>query len=116
MNYNYYIRKLAKSTPIQNQFIASKELFGVKLFANEYDFSKIQQDFLTYVYFYYNLFQDIYTNQVSKKVTDNDIYEDAYSYYKANKKEKPENKTTGKRTLEGSFSKDNKIIFPNVEE
>lgn len=79
------IRKLAKSTKHQNLFLASKEINGINLFKNNSDFSKIQEIYLSYLYFYNNLFMDIATDKVSKKVIDNEIYEEAYSVYKSKK-------------------------------
>lgn len=79
------IRKLAKSVRHQNLFLASKEINGIKLFKNEYDLSLIQEKYLSYLYFYNNIFMDITTDKVSKKVIDCNIYEDAYTTYKSKK-------------------------------
>jgi len=82
MNINT-IRKLAKEIKMLNLFSASKEINGIKLFHNESDLSKIQELFVSYLYFYYNINMDISMEKVSKKVLENDIYEDAYNLWKS---------------------------------
>jgi hypothetical protein len=111
-----YLRKLAKKVEILNLFTASKEVNGIKLFINEIDFSHVQSKFLSYLYFYYNLYQDVYSKKVTDKVLDNEIYEDAYAYWKNKKEHKEEESTNKLRKLSGVFSKDNIIKFPNKEE
>ena len=81
MNINI-IRKLAKEIKSLNLFSASKEINGIKLFHNDTDLSKIQELFISYLYFYYNLNMDISMEKVSKKVLENEIYEDSYSLYR----------------------------------
>jgi hypothetical protein len=115
MELEKYVRKLAKRTDILNQFAAAKELKSIRFFINEIDLSKIQNSFLSYLYLYYNLYQDIYTDKVSSKVTDDEIYEDAYLYYKSKVSDKVIKKPKGKKQLDGVFSKDNKINFPKIE-
>lgn len=116
MNFNKYIRKLAKKIETMNLFVASKEINGIKIFINEIDFSKLQNTFLSYLYFYKSLYEDIYSKKVTEKVLEKELYEDAYAYYKSKKEEKP-NKLKGKRRkLQAVFSKDNTIKFPNQKE
>jgi hypothetical protein len=81
MNINS-IRKLAKEVKMLNLFNASKEINGIRLFHNETDLSKIQELFISYLYFYYNINMDINMDKVSKKVLDNEIYEDSYYRWK----------------------------------
>ncbi len=100
----HLIRKLTKSTEHQNLFLASKEVNGVNLFRNHSDFSRIQEIYLSYLYFYYNIFMDIAIDKVSKKVTDNFIYEEAYSIYKNKKTDKTE-KENEQRDLHIVFGK-----------
>jgi len=95
MNINI-IRQLAKETKMLNLFNASKELNGIKLFHNETDLSKIQELFVSYLYFYYNINMDINLDKVSKKILENEIYEDAYCTWKnkqGNKEVKKDNNT-----------------------
>lgn len=119
MNFSSYIRKLAKTSDMLNLFIASKELNGIRLFENETNFSQLQLMFINYLYYYHNLHQDISLKKVSEHVLDNEIYENAYSYYKSKNLDeiKPEDKKKPKksRKFSGIFSKDNKLKFPNVE-
>lgn len=85
----YSLRNLAKQVEHQNLFIATKEINGIKLFYNDSDFSRLQQLYLYYLYFYNDLYMDISLKKVSEKVLDNFIREDSYSYYKRQKN--PEN-------------------------
>ena len=113
---DYYLRQLAKSVEMQNLFIASKEINGIKLFENKKDLSKLQGIFLSYLYFYCSLNNDIATDRVNKKVLENEIYCDAYAYYRNNVKEKIDNTESNKqRTFQGVFSKDNTIKFPSKD-
>ena len=95
MNIETNIRKIAKQVKYLNLFSASKELSGIRLFKNSDNFSKIQDIFLSYLYFYYNINMDISSDKVSKKVLDNEINENAYMIYRNNtkidKKEKDKN-------------------------
>ena len=116
MNFGTCLRKLAKSISSQNLFIAAKEINGIKLFENSIDFSKIQEQYLSYLYFYKSLYEDIYSKKVSDKVLTLEIYEDAYSYFKSKHEDKKDNKSKGKeRKYQMSFAKDNKKIqFPET--
>ena len=91
MNYEKIIRKLAKKTDHQNTFLAAKDGL-ISLFDNEKELSKIQQVYLSYLYFYHDLIVDVYSNKLNEKIFDEDIYEDAYMEYRRNKKE--DNKKT----------------------
>lgn len=86
MNYYELIRKLAKETYSQNIFTASKEIYGIRLFKNKYNLSKIQQIYLSYLYFYDNINKDLIIEKISKHIFDSDIYEDAYMLYKRERK------------------------------
>jgi hypothetical protein len=115
-NIHSYLRKLAKRVSSQNLFAASKDMGCFQLFLNKTDLSKLQQDYLSYLYFYYNLYQDIYSKKVSEKVLNNEVFEDAYSYYKnKHSEDKPEKSSGKKRKLSAVFSKDNKINFSKSE-
>lgn len=114
-NIGSYIRKLAKSIRSQNLFASAKDVGGLQLFLNNTDLSKLQQEYLSYLYFYYNLYQDIYSKKVTEKVLNNEIYEDAYAYYKDKKQDKPIKSSDKKRKLSAVFSKGNKINFSKSE-
>jgi hypothetical protein len=77
-----YVRRLAKSSYYQSLFHFCKELH-ISLFDNKKDFTNLQLNFLNYLTFYNNLFTDIALGEISDKILEDDIYEDAYSYYKA---------------------------------
>ena len=83
-----FIRKLAKNNKNLNLFSASKELNGVRLFRNDIDLSKIQNLFINYLYFYYNLNQNISTGEVSKDVLKSEVREDAYSVWQSKREKK----------------------------
>lgn len=87
MNVIKTIRKLAKTNYYQSLYSNAKEI-GLKLFRNEVDYSKNQVMFLQYLSFYNNLNMDIYMKEVDKIVLENDIYEDAWTFYKNKQAEK----------------------------
>jgi hypothetical protein len=94
--------ELAKSVEMQNLFSAAKDISNIKIFENNMNFSKIQMIFLSYLYIFNNLYTDIMLKKVSKKVIENKIYWDSYSYYK---REKPEEK-------KGKKERDIHLVFP----
>ena len=79
------IRKLAKKIKFQNLFVATKDLSELKIFKNSTDLSKIQEIFLSYLYFYYDINYDITTKKITKDILKDEIYEDAYTYWKREK-------------------------------
>jgi len=90
------IRRLAKSVKMLNLFSSSKEINGIKLFRNETDLTKVQELLLSYLYFYHNINMDISMDKVSKKVLEDNIYEDSYYLWKSkngNKEVKDKNET-----------------------
>ena len=80
-NITSLIRKTTKKYYWQALYSSAKEL-RLNLFENRIDYSDLQILFLNYLAFYYNLNLDIMMNDVSEDVTDSEIYEDAYSYFK----------------------------------
>lgn len=111
-----YLRKLAKRSDMLNLFVAAKDMACFRLFNNDKELSQLQNSFLSYLYFYDNLVGDISAKRVSEKVLEDEIYENAYASYRSQKKEDIDNSNSNKkRTIQGVFSKDNKIIFPNNE-
>lgn len=89
-----YVRKLAKSDKYQTIYSIEKPL-GIRLFENTTNLSHVQVAFLNYLSLYSILHTDIYMDEVSDIVLKDEIYEDAYFFYK-HKKRKTE-KNTGKR-------------------
>lgn len=70
---------------MQNLFSAAKEMTNIQMFRNKYNFTKIQEIFLSYLYFYYDIFQDVALKKIDKNILKNEIYEDAYIYWKKEK-------------------------------
>jgi len=83
------VRDLAKTEKYQTMFNA-KEL-GFRLFSNDTNLSFLQRLLLSYLGMYSSLTTDIFLGEVSEKVLDNSIFEDAYLFYKSKeyKKKKP---------------------------
>jgi hypothetical protein len=81
------IRQLAKSIKYQNLFRISKDKIGINIFKNNNELSAIQEIFLSYVYSYSNIFDEIALKEISELVLKDDIYTDAYLYWKQNKKD-----------------------------
>jgi len=102
------IRNLAKSIKAQNLFVAAKEINGIRLFRNSFDFSKIQEIYLSYLYNYDSINRDIILEKISEHVFDSEIYEDSYILWKrkSNKKEKDNNQNDLKLVV------GKKITFP----
>lgn len=84
INYESYVRKLAKTRYYQGIYSFSKESH-LKIFQNDTDLSEVQFLFMKYLGFYNNLFTDIALDEVSDKVLENEIFEDAYWHYKNTK-------------------------------
>lgn len=81
MDVSKIIRKLAKSNKYQTLFSIAKE-GTISIFRNTSDYTDNQITFLNFLNFYHNLYTDIALDYVDEIVLENDIYEDAYSYYK----------------------------------
>ncbi len=92
MNIYSALRKLAKSTKSQNFFIAAKEVNGVRLFKNSYDFSKLQEFYLSYLFIYDSILRDIHSEGISKEVLNNEFYEDSYLLWKRENRKTKDNK------------------------
>ena len=82
MNIYSTLRILAKSVKCQNLFVASKEVNGICLFYNNFEFSKLQEIYLSYLYTYDSINRDIILENISKHISDSEIYEDAYLFWK----------------------------------
>jgi len=95
MNESTILRKIAKSIRNQNLFSTVKEISSIKLFHNDVDLSLLQQIYLSYLYFYHNIYTDIHLNKIKDIVLKDEIYEDAYMEWKKHddakeEKDKPE--------------------------
>jgi hypothetical protein len=90
------LRILARSPRWQILYARSKEVSGIKLFANEYDFTPLQLVFLQWLETYHSLEIDLATNQngLIRDVLDDEIRTDAYLYCRS-RKDKKEEKSEG---------------------
>lgn len=79
------IRKLAKTLRAQNSFSISKELHTVRLFRNDCDLSRLQEEYLMYLYIYESIARDVVIEKISKHVYDKELYEDCYLLWKREK-------------------------------
>jgi len=106
MNIDNRIKQLAKSNEHQSLFSISKELSNIKLFYNDTDLSRLQMIYISYLFYYYNIYMDIDMKKVSKRVLDNEIFEDAYSIWK--KEGKEDNTSKPKKDISLVFSRSKK--------
>lgn len=81
---------LARSVRMQNLFLVSKEIASIKLFKNNFNFSKLQEIYISYLYTFDLLNKDIVVEGISKKVMEHEIYWDSYLTYKRNHKKNQE--------------------------
>ena len=80
---DHTIRALAKTDYWQGLYAQSKEVSGIQLFQNQSNFTTYQMSFLANLSFYSGLYMDIAMGEVSNLVTDNELYEDCYWYFKS---------------------------------
>ena len=100
MNYEQIIRKIAKNIESQNTFLAAKDGL-VSIFNNDKELSKLQQIYLSYLYFYHDIIVDVAVNKLNDKIFTAEIYEDAYMTYRRDKKE--DNKEKNKHQIHLKF-------------
>ena len=99
------IRKLAKDYKHLNLFTTAKDIGSIKLFRNSTDLSRLQQIYLSYLYFYESLMTDIGLKKIDEIVLTDSIYEDAYSFWKRKKGFEIDKKT------EKKTDKNLKLVF-----
>jgi ABC-type microcin C transport system permease subunit YejE len=80
-DFSSVLRKLAKTDYYQALYSSAKEL-GLQIFENNTDLTKIQLWFLSYMGMYSSINMDIAIGEISERVLENEIYEDAYLIYK----------------------------------
>lgn len=110
MNIYSLLRELAKSINQQNLFVAAKEVNGIRLFHNSFNFSKIQEIYLSQLYNYNSINRDIIIEKISEHVLDSEIYEDAYLIWKQKNMKKGNIKDNKKNDVSLVVGK--KINFP----
>jgi len=86
------LRQLAKSNYWQSIYAYSKEVGGIQLFLNVSEFTSLQLDFLNELSYFHSIYYDIATDDIDERVLDNDIYTDAYMFYKQSKRKKSHKK------------------------
>jgi len=92
-----YIRELAKSNKSQNLFVAAKEISSIYLFKNKCNYSRLQEIYLNWLYTYDMIMKDKITDNISKKVLEDNIYTDAYVIWRREKKFKEKESEDKKR-------------------
>ena len=81
------IRKIAKKDYWQTVYTMAKDYVGgTKLLVNDRDYTHYQMMFLGNLAFYSSLYYDIAMGEVSDRVMQNEIYEDAYYHYRNEKR------------------------------
>ena len=96
------VRKLARSDKWQHLYRKSKEIGGVRLFRNEYDFTDLQLAFLRWLEIYYILEKDILEGRkfIDMEIINDDIRTDAYLHIRKDlieqEKESPKKKKNKK--------------------
>ena len=85
MNIESGLRTLAKTNKYQTIYSHAKE-FGLKLFENEIDYSDVQIKFLNCLSFYSEIHTDIALGDIEDIVLKEEIYEEAWMYYKNKKR------------------------------
>ena len=110
MNIYNRIRLLAKSIRAQNRFLAAREFHSIRLFKNTYDFSKLQDKYLSDLYMYDIISRDIINNKISEKINDCELYEDSYMLWK--NKGKNSSQESAKKNSNLTLVAGDKIIFP----
>ena len=110
------LRKLAKSNKYQLLYTQYKES-GMSIFTNISDYTEMQVIFMSWLSFYSGLYTDVYMNEVDEIVLTDEIYEDAYSYYKNKTKNKKNTqqsgtvKSTNKRKNKKPTSSTTHVVF-----
>ena len=103
-NFDILVRKLSRTNFYQTIYSQEKNL-GIGLFRNRSDLTYIQIVFLNYLAFYSALYFDYSMGDVTDKVFEDFIYEDAYSYFKNKNRKKSKDTKDFKNTL----NKDTKV-------
>ena len=84
------INKIAKSYHYQQLYTRAKEIQGIHIFENTFNFSFIQSTFLQCLEMYHNLYQDLYSKEpfISEAVIQDDLRTEAYLLWKQQKTKK----------------------------
>jgi len=85
MKRNDLLRELANLTKYQILLQARKDICSVNILDNNRDFSKIQISFINWLQFYQFLRQEVSMDEVSDIVLIDDVYADAYYFWRRKK-------------------------------
>jgi len=107
------LQKLAKSVKYQNLFFASKEINGVRLFKNTFDFSSLQRLFLNYLWNFELIYIALSIDKISEKVLEDEIFWDAYLLW--NRKENNKKSAINDKQHDVKLVSGKKINFPNKQ-
>ena len=86
------LRKLSRDNYWQSIYCQSKECSGIRLFKNNSDYTHLQLIFLNEISKFSNICTDVLLGEVSELVLSDEIYQDAYSFYKSQKRIKKNKK------------------------
>jgi len=107
------LRELARSIRGQNLFLAAKELSNIQIFKNRFNFSKLQDIYISFLYMYETINRDIILDNISKKIYDCELYEDCYMLWKRQNTKKKEESKDKNKDLHLVGGKE--IVFPKED-
>lgn len=84
------LRKIAKSFKYQHLYSVAKNLSGISLFENTFDFSKLQLELLYWISLYNRLYQDLAMGEkyLTEEVINDDLLCDCYLIWEEKVKRK----------------------------
>jgi len=106
------LRKLAKSLKWQTIYRKSKDMAGINIFRNHYDFSDAQINFLQWLEIYHVLEKDLALKRpfISEAVLEDDIRTDAYLIIRPEILDKENNP----KDTKGKKGKQDRVPHPTV--
>lgn len=86
------IKRLARKVENQNLYTRAKEINGIKLFRNDFDFSFVQIMYLSWLETYHSMYFDLALNKpnISEEVIKDDLRTEAYLFWKSKNKDNEE--------------------------
>ena len=87
------LRQLSRTNYWQSIYCQSKECSGIQLFKNNSDYTHFQLIFLNEISKFSSVCMDVAMGEVSELVLSEEIYQDAYLFYKQHKRIKKNKKT-----------------------
>ena len=101
---SHLLRKIAKSPKYQILYSRAKEIGGIQLFSNIYDFTLVQILFLQWLETYHSLYVDLAMKKafISEEVIEDHLRTEAYLLYR-NREKEDDKKRTPSATGEGDI-------------